>query len=255
MSPCSEIRELLAAHADGELDRTTAARVERHLEGCAECSETVKTLALIADATADMSRVEPPPHLESAIASSPCTRWLVLLFRAIDHEIGEANLGRLLTHMQGCEPCRRTWQDLTLIHQLGEAVAPPQHLLFQCISVRRAVRQVSVVARRTAVAAAYILAVLASLLIGSPATQVRANQASETVQRLADAVGGEVSEVAASSQGELKVMLWRSWQWAADQADTAQAMILKLTDSLASEASTDDDTDESKETDHGHDNT
>ncbi|MGH7249247.1 MAG: anti-sigma factor family protein, partial [Pseudomonadota bacterium] len=34
---CDEIRELLSAYIDGELDAARSLEVERHLEGCAAC--------------------------------------------------------------------------------------------------------------------------------------------------------------------------------------------------------------------------
>ena len=37
MATCDELRELLAAYADGELDETTRARVRAHLVGCPDC--------------------------------------------------------------------------------------------------------------------------------------------------------------------------------------------------------------------------
>ena len=58
-------------------------------------------------------------------------------------------------------------------------------------------------------AAAYAIAVLTSLTIGNPVSIAR----SPVVQRVAETVTSGVTEVAEESRGELRVIIWRAWQW------------------------------------------
>ncbi len=210
MAPCEEIRELLGQLLEGGLDDAAAAAVGEHLERCEECSELRDTLARIEDTVAPLRDLEPPAHLASDIAASPCRRWLGLLFSAVDREITQPNLDRLLPHLESCPSCRAAWNDLTLIHQVGDAMVPPRGLLERCITVRRAIHRLRpVLSRRAIVAAAYAVAVLASLTVGNPVSIAR----SPVVQRVAETVTSGVSEVAEESRGELRVMIWRAWQW------------------------------------------
>ena len=143
-----------------------------------------------------------------------------MLHQAVDRDISEHNLERLLSHLESCEACRRAWNDLSLIHQVGEALIPPQHLLDSCISVRRKILRRPVLSRRAATAAAYVLAVLASLMIGNPVSIAR----SPTVQRVTETVTTEVNYVAEQGRSEFKVMLWRAWQWTEKQAAAAREL-------------------------------
>jgi predicted anti-sigma-YlaC factor YlaD len=209
MSRCDEVQELLSAYLEGDLDEHTAREVKLHLTDCEECAGLTSTLELIAESVAPLRQLEPPRHLQSDVSDSPCRRWLGLLFSAVDREINETNLERLLSHLEVCPSCRRAWNDLTLIHQVGEAMAPPAGLLERCISVRRAIKIRPILSRRVAVAAAYVLAVLASLMVGNPVSIAR----SPVVQRVAESVTTEVNQVAVEGRGELRVMAWRAWQW------------------------------------------
>jgi predicted anti-sigma-YlaC factor YlaD len=138
---------------------------------------------------------------------------LGLLFQAVDREISQHNLERLLTHLEACPSCRRTWQDLTLVHQVSEAMEPSQYLLTRCIAAREKRPEVRpILNRRMATAAAYFLAVLTSLVIGNPVTLARSG-AGDAVGRVAEAVSTEVSSVAEQGRGEARIMLWRVWKW------------------------------------------
>jgi hypothetical protein len=81
-----------------------------------------------------MAAVEPSPRLRDALTASPCRCWLGLLFRAVDRELDEGGLTRLLAHLESCDSCRRAWGDLALIHQVGEALVPP-HTWRRCTDV------------------------------------------------------------------------------------------------------------------------
>ena len=140
-----------------------------------------------------------------------------LLFCAVDHELSETNLARLLEHLERCEACREVWNDLALVRQVGDALEPPPQLLSRCLGSRRASRRAPVLSRRAVTAAAYLLAVLASLALGNPVTLARHEQTAEAVQTLATSVTSGVGDVAANSRGELKVMLWRIWRWGSQQ--------------------------------------
>jgi len=217
MDRCEEIRELISAYAEGELDVASAERVKQHLAGCSDCAELAETVADIIAAGASVAGLEPPPQLAADIGAAPCRRWLGLLYRAVDREITETNLARLLTHLESCPSCRRAWNDLSLMHQVGDAITPPPGLIERCSGIRRRTVERRVIGRRTATAAAYLLAVLTSLVIGNPVTLAR-NQAADAVQRVTSTVTQEVSEVTADGRGEARVMMWRAWRFLERQA-------------------------------------
>ncbi len=217
MAGCDEIRDLLSAYVEGDLDADSAHRVERHLGGCRECTELAESVADIIAAGAVGSSLEPPVQLAADIGAAPCRRWLGLLYRAIDREISDANLSRLLTHLEGCPSCRRAWNDLSLMHQVGDAMTPPPGLLERCVAIRRRAAERRVIGRRTATAAAYLLAVLTSLVIGNPVTLAR-NQAADAVQRVASTVSQEVNQAALDGRGEARVVVWRAWRFLERQA-------------------------------------
>ncbi len=231
MYSCEQTRELLDQLLEGSLSEEVRPDVERHLSDCEECREIVETLILIAEAIPPLEKLDPPDHLADDLSSSPCRRWLGLLFQAVDREIGEHNLERLLSHLESCESCTRTWNDLTLIHQVGEALEPPPGFVQRCIEVRQRVFRRPILSRRAVTAAAYAMAVLASLTIGNPVSIAR----SPVVQK----VTTEVNQVAEQGRGELKVMLWRAWQWSGRQIETVRNLVQ------------DNDSGEASETDQG----
>jgi predicted anti-sigma-YlaC factor YlaD len=221
MARCDATRDLLGLSLDGELTAEERSLVERHLDECDDCRELHESLVLIADAIPPLDHLEPPHHLESDLSASPCRRWLGLLFQAVDREISQYNLERLLNHLKSCESCTRTWNDLTLIHQVSEAMVPPPNFVDRCIDVRRRIFQRPIISRRAVTAAAYLMAVLASLLIGNPVSIAR----SPVVQKVTDTVTTEVNQAAEHGRGELKVMLWRAWKWADHTIDTVQNLV------------------------------
>ena len=207
MLSCTDVRDLFSLNLDGELEEEKACAVRDHLADCKECTELAETMELIAGAGALLADVEPPDHLAGDLQASPCRRWMGLLFQAVDREISQHNLERLLTHLEACPACRRAWQDLTLIHQVSEAMEPPPYLVNLCIRAReKRPKARPILNRRIATAAAYLLAVLTSLIIGNPVTLARS-------QAVADAVTTEVSVVAEQGRGEARIMLWRVWKW------------------------------------------
>ena len=156
MSGCSDVRDLLCAYLEGKLEEQRMLEVREHLAGCEDCTGILETLESIAEAGATLEALEPPDHLLADLASSPCTRWLGLLFQAVDREISQHNLERLLTHLEACPSCRRAWQDLTLVHQVSDAMEPSQYLLKRCIAARDRKPEVRpLLNRRMATAAAY----------------------------------------------------------------------------------------------------
>jgi predicted anti-sigma-YlaC factor YlaD len=225
MSGCTDVRELLSAFLEGELEHEQKLEVREHLAECEDCAGILETLESIADAGATLEALEPPDNLMADLASSPCTRWLGLLFQAVDHEISQYNLERLLTHLEACPSCRRTWQDLTLIHQVSEAMEPSQYLLKRCIAAREKRPHVRpILNRRMATAAAYFLAVLTSLVVGNPVTLARSG-AGEAVERVAEVVTSEVNDVAEHGRGEARIMLWRLWKWGERKVDAVREFV------------------------------
>jgi predicted anti-sigma-YlaC factor YlaD len=227
MLSCTDARELLGLYLEDELEEEIACTVRDHVAECGECAELAETMAGIIDLGSGLAEIEPPPSLAADLSASPCRRWLGLLFQAVDREISQHNLERLLTHLEACPSCRRSWQDLTLIHQVGEAMAPPSYLVSKCIRAREKRPRVRpILNRRMATAAAYVLAVLTSLVIGNPVTLAR-SQAGTTVGRVADAVSAEVSGVAEHGRGEARIMLWRVWKWGEHKVEAVRDFVSK----------------------------
>jgi predicted anti-sigma-YlaC factor YlaD len=227
MLSCTDVRELLGLYAENELEEEIACTVRDHLASCSECSELAEMMAEILDAGSALAELDPPPSLAADLSASPCRRWLGLLFQAVDREISQHNLERLLTHLEACPSCRRTWQDLTLIHQVGDAMTPPSYLVSKCIRARdKKPRVRPILNRRMATAAAYFLAVLTSLVIGNPVTLAR-SQAGTTVGRVAEVVSAEVSDVAEQGRGEARIMLWRVWKWGERKVEAVRDFVSK----------------------------
>jgi len=246
MLSCTDLRELLGLHLEDELEEEIACTVRDHLAGCSECAELAETMAGIMDAGSGLAELEPPQSLAADLSASPCRRWLGLLFQAVDREISQHNLERLLTHLEACPSCRRAWQDLTLIHQVSEAMAPPSYLVSKCIRAREKRPSVRpILNRRMATAAAYFLAVLTSLVIGNPVTLAR-SQAGTTVGRVAEAVSAEVSGVAEQGRGEARIMLWRVWKWGERKVEAVRDFVSK--DDSDDNSATDNTADEQGET-------
>ena len=227
MFGCTDARDLLSLYLEGELEEEQAVIVREHLAECEDCAGILETLESIVDAGSSLDDLDPPDHLLSDLASSPCTRWLCLLFQAVDREISQHNLERLLTHLEACPSCRHTWQDLTLIHQVSDAMEPSQYLLKRCIAAReKRPESRPLLNRRMATAAAYFLAVLTSLVIGNPVTLARSG-AGEAVGRVAEVVSTEVSGVAESGRGEARIMLWRVWKWGERKVEAVRDFVSK----------------------------
>jgi predicted anti-sigma-YlaC factor YlaD len=227
MSGCTDVRDLLSLYLEGELEDEQAITMREHLAACEDCAGILETLESIVDAGSALDELDPPDHLLSDLASSPCTRWLGLLFQAVDREISQHNLERLLTHLEACPSCRRTWQDLTLVHQVSDAMEPSQYLLKRCIAARDRRPEVRpLLNRRMATVAAYFLAVLTSLVIGNPVTLARSG-AGEAVGRVAEAVSTEVSGVAESGRGEARIMLWRVWKWGERKVEAVRDFVTR----------------------------
>jgi hypothetical protein len=228
VSGCTEIRDLFSAVLDNEATAEESARVRTHLDACMGCAELFDAMRTVVGAGEFLANIDPPSHLGEEISSSPCNRWLVLLYQAVDREISQTNLERLLTHLEACPSCRQVWHDLTLIHQVGDSMEPPNHLLQKCIKVRDAVANITVLPRRTAVAAAYILAMMASLAIGNP-TIIAQDLHSAASERVAKAAT-DVSEVAADGRGEVRVALWRAMRWGGEKIETVRGWVDRLRD-------------------------
>ncbi len=245
MDACTEIRERFSAYLEGDLESGEITAVEGHLEECSECRETLDSLRDILDISGVLAHLEPPAHLQSEVADSPCRRWLGLLFSAIDREISETNLERLFQHLEDCPSCRSAWSDLSLIHQVGDALTPPDHLLARCLRPRRPFSARKVLGRRTATAAAYSLAILASLAIGNPVTLARYD-ASSPVQQVNSLFKNGVSGATETGRSEARVMLWRAMNLGQRAADAARSTWSRWTDQSDTGETT--DVDDSKET-------
>lgn len=224
MTQCSSIRPLLPAWIEGELEPAQTRLVEDHLETCVSCRSTAEALGMIQEAGAAVATMAPPAGLTAHLTVSPCSRWLALLHRAADHELDSRALGRLLQHMEECATCRRAWDDLTLIHQVRRALIPPEGLATRCTARRRGrSSERTVFGVRTATAAAYVLAVLTTVLLGNPVSLARRD--SGMVHEVRRAVVQRVNEAATNSRGDLRLILWRTWKWGEHQAEAIRELV------------------------------
>ncbi|MCP4896474.1 MAG: hypothetical protein GY906_05815 [bacterium] len=229
MKTCEEFRLLLGSLLDGGLEPQQEESLQKHCGSCPECGELFSAMQAIDVALQPLDDLSPPDSLLHEIAHSPCRRWLSLLSQAVDREISESNLDRLISHLEGCETCRQTWSDLSLIHQVGEALEPSQSLLQRCIAVRVRKPRTRVLGSRAATAAAYFLAVLTSILVGNPVTLGR-SPAGDTVQKVATSVTVGMTEVAEEGRGEARMMLWKAWNWGNRQVNAVKDIVGQLTD-------------------------
>jgi predicted anti-sigma-YlaC factor YlaD len=234
MTRCDDLRLLMTLD-----DERNDAQVVAHLECCDECRGFVLTLdAWQKDARTVGDALEPTGDLEARISASPCQRWLSLLFLAVDRDISSTQLERLLQHLDQCDSCRDAWNDLSLMHQVGQALRPGTEAIDRCLAIPRLPRRPRVLGRRTVAAAAYAVAVTASLVIGNPVLIARTPPRG-TVQRVATDVRSEMAEVAENGRGELRVVLWRIWQ----AAERGAASIRETFDWLAERGPTSSDND------------
>lgn len=228
MNDCTVIRDLFAAVLENEATDAESTQVHSHVDGCSACAELFEAMSMVIGVGDFMAEIEPPSHISEEISANPCRRWLGLLHQAVDREISAANLERLLPHLETCPSCRQAWHDLTLIHQVGDAMMPPSHLLDRCIRVREAVARITILPRRTATAAAYVLALLASLAIGNP-TIIAQDLQTVAAEKVTKAATG-VSEVAADGRGEARVALWRAMRWGDQKIDAIRGWVDQLRD-------------------------
>jgi len=224
MTSCATYRERFSLLLEGALEPQQARELEQHLERCSECAQLLEIVRQCVDAAAGLDELEPPAQLHDELVSSPCRRWLGLLHSAIDRDISEANLARLLAHLEACDSCRRAWNDMSLIHQVGAAMVPRPELVGRCIAAHHRPKP-RIIGRYTAIAAAYLLA----LVIGPPVTLARP-ELSDAVSQLAYSVSTGVAEAAEDSKGEVRIMLWRTWQWSKRQVASAQQLLSSLND-------------------------
>jgi hypothetical protein len=98
---CGEVRDLLPEYVLGTLDRSSKARVDRHLAWCAGCRKEAGELAEGAAAVAlELPSVEPPPDLEEMVVgrvrdgeSGPPRRRAVVLAVAVAAALASASIG------------------------------------------------------------------------------------------------------------------------------------------------------------------
>jgi anti-sigma factor RsiW len=65
---CDEVRPLLHAYADGELDLVKSVEIDRHLEECEECSQALEEIGELRSAVASPSLYRrPAPGLEARV--------------------------------------------------------------------------------------------------------------------------------------------------------------------------------------------
>ncbi len=227
MSRCDEIRGLFSAYLEGELDAHDQKRVREHLAECPDCASLMDTLRMVIATGQEVQSVEPPASVAEEIGSSPCSRWQSMLFNAADRDLSADALPRLLEHLESCPTCRRTWDDLTLMHQVQQALPPPPGLVEKCCSVpfrkRRRVPH-RIMGIRTATAAAYVLAILTTLTIGNPVTLAR-NEAGGVLHHTRTAVHYGIERLASDGRGELRLAVWRAWQWGERQVDAVRSML------------------------------
>jgi len=223
---CDDVRTLFSAYLEGGLADAEIARVEEHVAACSSCSGLLEALRTVLAAGADLEGLEPPQAVASAVSASPCAHWLTLLYRAVDHELVPEALATLLNHLEACESCRAAWDDIALIRQVGSALEPPAQLVAKCRTApfRRFRTPRRVMGVRTATAAAYLLAIATTLMVGNPVTLAR-NEAGNVFEKAQTAVHHSLKQLASDGKGELRVMIWRFWQWGERQVQATRDLL------------------------------
>lgn len=207
MSSCDRFRDLLVPWVDGELSDEDSRAVATHVDACPSCAGLVEALRSVNEATKGFRELEPPTDIGRRIAADPCKPWLALLFAALDGELPEDDLERLLEHMETCAGCRAVWSGLAVGTEL-QHLTPPARLIRRCAQVPHRREWRPLPGARTAAAAAFVLAALVSLLLGNPVSLARQGASS-----LTKSVHNEVREAADDGRGELRLAMWNVWQW------------------------------------------
>ena len=220
MKNCENWQELFGQALEEGPDSLPGFR--EHLEECALCRDLFGEYLTLFGGPPMLAGLEAPGGLAEEVAGSPCTRWLRKLFAAVDRTLPEEELAELFEHLESCTECRGVWSDLSLMHQAGAALKPPGTLLNCCLRHEQPRQIQPVLGRKTASAAAYFLAVLASLVIGNPVTFARYSQTTATVRHITAAVSPELSQAVRSGRGEFRVMLWRCLRWGQDNIHQLQ---------------------------------
>ncbi len=225
MSCDPRIRELLPAWAAGELEAAESQAVERHLESCPECRELADRLAAIQAAVEPLRDPEPPRALTADLTSTACERWRLLLFSAMDGAVDEDELEPLLEHLDNCPTCTAVWTALTTARSVLAPLQPPPRLLERCRRIPWAARRRRIPGVRTAAAAAYVLAVAVSLLLGNPVTLAR-QEMSTAARSVGRTVEAQVQEVKEDGRGELRLVVWKIWRFGEHTVDAIHRILV-----------------------------
>ncbi len=67
MVTCKDLVDLLSEYTDGELDRATARRLEKHLRGCRECTAFLNTFRKTRAMTREAAEAAMPPELRARL--------------------------------------------------------------------------------------------------------------------------------------------------------------------------------------------
>lgn len=67
MMTCKDLVDLLSEYVDGELDRATARRLERHLRGCVECTAFLNTFRNTRAMTREAAQAAMPQELRARL--------------------------------------------------------------------------------------------------------------------------------------------------------------------------------------------
>jgi anti-sigma factor RsiW len=101
--------ERLPWFAAGALDRTQAAEIERHLQGCAECRDEVAALRSMTRSL----RVVPKEHIAAD---------RLVAYHAASGDLTAEECARIESHLGGCPACR---SDLTTLKQADASLLTP----------------------------------------------------------------------------------------------------------------------------------
>ena len=111
---CGQVREKLSCYLDGALDEAALEAVEAHLKICAACREELWALRSAIGLASELSDVEPPPGLSSAIRDAiakerkrvgSCASVLSILSEYVDGELLESDVSLVEAHVAECDRC------------------------------------------------------------------------------------------------------------------------------------------------------
>ncbi|NCO69492.1 MAG: zf-HC2 domain-containing protein, partial [Acidobacteria bacterium] len=121
MNRCAEIVAWIEGGGGGKVPP----RFASHAEQCEGCATALEQATGLGDGAARVRGLHAPAELIQRLKALPhvapeCERALGLIFAAMDGDIAAPDRSELLTHLHGCDSCRRVWEALATLREVGQ---------------------------------------------------------------------------------------------------------------------------------------